>query len=155
MSQRPKTYTNDEKEMTIWNMHRHRQILLMALSFVFCWAPFGWVYLVKLIGIRDIDSRARSDMVPLLCVKLGSAVINPLIYVFENTKVRSMMKDPLLTIFIILKLRMDFYGVWIRLIIIFQLPITDEAKDGNTAEINSRPDRVLPISTPMIRRFSV
>ena len=100
MSQRPKTYNNDEKEMNIWNMHRHRQILLMALSFVFCWAPFGWVYLVKLIGIRDIDSRARSDMVPLLCVKLGSAVINPLIYVFENTKVRSMMKDPLLTIFI-------------------------------------------------------
>ena len=99
MSQRPKTYNNDEKEMNIWNMHRHRQILLMALSFVFCWAPFGWVYLVKLIGIRDIDSRARSDMVPLLCVKLGSAVINPLIYVFENTKVRSMMKDPLLTIF--------------------------------------------------------
>ena len=94
MSQRPKTYNNDEKEMNIWNMHRHRQILLMALSFVFCWAPFGWVYLVKLIGIRDIDSRARSDMVPLLCVKLGSAVINPLIYVFENTKVRSMMKDP-------------------------------------------------------------
>ena len=72
----------------------------MALSFVFCWAPFGWVYLVKLIGIRDIDSRARSDMVPLLCVKLGSAVINPLIYVFENTKVRSMMKDPPFTIFI-------------------------------------------------------
>ena len=99
MSQRPKTYNNDEKGMNIWNMHRHRQILLMALSFVFCWAPFGWVYLVKLIGIRDIDSRARSDMVPLLCVKLGSAVINPLIYVFENTKVRSMMKGQVLTTF--------------------------------------------------------
>ena len=87
MSQHRKTNNNDEKEMTILNMRRHRQILLMALSFVFCWAPFGWIYLVKLIGIRDIDSRARSDMVPLLCVKLGSAVINPLIYVFENTKV--------------------------------------------------------------------
>ena len=92
-SQHRKTYNHDEKEMTIWQMRRHRQILLMALSFVFCWAPFGWVYLVKLIGIRDIDSRARSDMVPLLCVKLGSAVINPLIYVFENSKVRSMVKD--------------------------------------------------------------
>ena len=94
--------------MTIWNMRRHRQILLMALSFVFCWAPFGWVYLVKLIGIRDIDSRARSDMVPLLCVKLGSAVINPLIYVFENTKV---ITNYLLHLSpqLILKLRMDFY----------------------------------------------
>ena len=86
--------------MTIWQMRRHRQILLMALSFVFCWAPFGWVYLVKLIGIRDIDSRARSDMVPLLCVKLGSAVINPLIYVFENSKVRSMVKDVINSTFI-------------------------------------------------------
>ena len=59
----------------------------MTLAFLICWAPFAWIYIVKLIGMRDIDSRTIYDMLPLLCVKLGCTVINPIVYVFEKKKV--------------------------------------------------------------------
>ena len=60
----------------------------MTLAFLICWAPFAWIYIVKLLGVRDIESRTIYDMLPLLCVKLGCTVINPIVYVFEKTKVR-------------------------------------------------------------------
>ena len=60
----------------------------MTLAFLICWAPFAWIYIVKLLGMRDIDSRTIYDMLPLLCVKLGCTVINPIVYVFEKKKVR-------------------------------------------------------------------
>ena len=52
-----------------------------------CWAPFGLVYLVKLLGFRTKKSNNAFDVLPLLCVKMGCAVINPIVYAFENTKV--------------------------------------------------------------------
>ena len=60
----------------------------MTLAFLICWAPFAWIYIVKLLGMRDIDSRTIYDMLPLLCVKIGCTVINPIVYVFEKKKVR-------------------------------------------------------------------
>ena len=60
----------------------------MTLAFLICWAPFAWIYIVKLLGMRDIDSRTIYDMLPLLCVKLGCTVINPIVYVFEKKRVR-------------------------------------------------------------------
>ena len=60
----------------------------MMCAFMLCWAPFAWIYIVKLLGLRNIDSRNIYDMLPLLCVKLGCSVINPIVYVFEKAEVK-------------------------------------------------------------------
>ena len=79
---------NDDEHQPFWKQYREKQIIVMSLAFLICWAPFAWIYIVKLLGMRDIDSRTIYDMLPLLCVKLGCTVINPIVYVFEKKKVR-------------------------------------------------------------------
>ena len=76
-------------EKPFLELHREAQLLIMSLSFVICWAPFGFVYLVKLLGFRDKDSRQKADVLTLLCVKLVCGILNPLIYSFEDNKVGS------------------------------------------------------------------
>ena len=60
---------------------------MMTLSFIVCWAPFGMVYLVKLLGFREKGSHHKSDVLTLLCVKLGCGIITPIVCVFENIQV--------------------------------------------------------------------
>ena len=79
---------NDDEHQPFWKQYREKQIIVMTLAFLICWAPFAWIYIVKLLGMRDIDSRTIYDMLPLLCVKLGCTVINPIVYVFEKKRVR-------------------------------------------------------------------
>ena len=69
---------------------RQRENLLMIIAFLICWAPFGWVYTIPLLGINETQSSkttVTSDALPLLTVKLGCAIINPLVYGYENSEV--------------------------------------------------------------------
>ena len=70
-------------------MVTHR-ILLMTVSFFISWAPFAWLYLVPLFGIQEKGPARTIDVIPLLIVRLGSAIINPLVYVFGNSEVRNL-----------------------------------------------------------------
>ena len=63
------------------------RILLMTLSFLISWAPFAWVYLFPLFRTQDVDPSKASDVLPLITAKLGSSIINPLVYVFGNSEV--------------------------------------------------------------------
>merc|ERR1711899_561586 len=68
---------------------RQRENLLMIIAFLICWAPFGWVYTIPLLGINETQSSkttVTSDALPLLTVKLGCAIINPLVYGYENSE---------------------------------------------------------------------
>ena len=49
-------------------------------------APFGLVYLTKLIGLREPEQRGTFMGLEMLCVKLGCTVLNPIVYVFEKAK---------------------------------------------------------------------
>ena len=60
--------------------------ILMTLAFVVCWAPLGVLYCVPIQSIIKTEAR-RSNILPLLTVKFGCAIINPLVYVFENNEV--------------------------------------------------------------------
>ena len=60
---------------------------MMTLSFIISWAPFGMVYLVKLLGFREKGSHHKSDVLTLLCVKLGCGIITPIVCVFDDTQV--------------------------------------------------------------------
>ena len=60
--------------------------ILMTLAFVVCWAPLGVLYCVPIQSMIKKEAR-RSNILPLLTVKFGCAIINPLVYVFENTEV--------------------------------------------------------------------
>ena len=63
------------------------RILLMTLSFLISWGPFAWVYLVPLFRTQDVDLPKVFDVLPLITAKLGSSIINPLVYVFGNSEV--------------------------------------------------------------------
>ncbi len=63
------------------------RILLMTISFLISWAPFTLVYLLPLFRTKDVDPSKASDVLPLITAKLGSAIINPLVYVFGNSEV--------------------------------------------------------------------
>ena len=67
--------------------HREIQLIMMTLSFIISWAPFGMVYLVKLLGFREKVSHHKSDVLTLLCVKLGCGIITPIVCVFDDTQV--------------------------------------------------------------------
>ena len=58
----------------------------MTLAFIVCWAPLGVLYCVPIQSIIKTEAR-RSNILPLLTVKFGCAIINPLVYVFENNEV--------------------------------------------------------------------
>ena len=60
---------------------------MTTLSFLVSWAPFGMVYLVKLLGFREKGSHHKSDVLTLLCVKLGCGIITPIVCVFEDIQV--------------------------------------------------------------------
>ena len=64
------------------------QILLMTLSFVISWGPFCWMYCAPLMVFKEKGPARSTDVLPLLSVKLGCAIINPLVYGFENIEVR-------------------------------------------------------------------
>ena len=62
----------------------------MILAFTICWIPFGWVYIIPLLGITDkgtTHTTSTSDVIPMLSVKFGCAIINPLLYSYENSEV--------------------------------------------------------------------
>ena len=75
--------------MQLLNECRRRENLLMIISFLISWVPFGWVYSIPLLGIHGKDERTTvtSDALPLLTVKFGCAIINPLVYGYENSEV--------------------------------------------------------------------
>ena len=81
--QNPEHATNK----SFWDNRRESQILVMSLTYLVSWTPFGWLYLAKLLGFTSKDSQSGTDMIALLCVKFGCAIINPLVHVFENSKV--------------------------------------------------------------------
>jgi len=67
----------------------------MILAFLICWLPFGWVYTIPLFGIEekeDTNSTTPSNVFPLLAVKFGCAIINPLIYGYEKAEVNIILK---------------------------------------------------------------
>ena len=78
--QKQKSFIQREKMVT-------NRILLMTLSFLISWAPFTWVYLLPLFRTQDGDPSKASDVLPLITAKLGSSIINPLVYVFGNSEV--------------------------------------------------------------------
>ena len=59
----------------------------MVLAFLFSWVPFGWMYVLPLLDIQQRGHRATTDVLPLFAVKLGCAIINPLVYSFTNLQV--------------------------------------------------------------------
>ena len=75
------------KNKPFFGAHREIQLIMMTLSFIVCWAPFGMVYLVKLLGFREKGSHHKSDVLTLLCVKLGCGIITPIVRVFVNIQV--------------------------------------------------------------------
>ena len=80
--------TNEvSKNKPFFGAHREIQLIMMTLSFIVCWAPFGMVYLVKLLGFREKGSHHKSDVLTLLCVKLACGIITPIVCVFENIQV--------------------------------------------------------------------
>ena len=78
--QKQKSFIQREKMVT-------NRILLMTLSFLISWGPFAWVYLVPLFRTQDVDLSKASHVLPLITAKLGSSIINPLVYVFGNSEV--------------------------------------------------------------------
>ena len=75
--------------MQLLNECRRRENLLMIIAFLISWVPFGWVYSIPLLGIHGKNERTTvtSDALPLLTVKFGCAIINPLVYGYENSEV--------------------------------------------------------------------
>ena len=59
----------------------------MVLAFLFSWVPFGWMYLLPLLDIQQRGNTNTTDVLPLFAVKLGCAIINPLVYSFTNLQV--------------------------------------------------------------------
>ena len=59
----------------------------MILGFIISWGPFAWIYIPTVFGFSEKPTRNTNDLVPLLMVKLGCALINPIVYVFEDYEV--------------------------------------------------------------------
>ena len=60
----------------------------MLLTFIVTWAPFVVVYFLPLLGIIDKGNVKTSDVLPVLTIKLGCTIMNPLVYVFQEPVVR-------------------------------------------------------------------
>ena len=67
--------------------YHRREHLIMILGFIISWGPFAWIYIPTVFGFSEKPTRTTNDIVPLLMVKLGCALINPIVYVFENYEV--------------------------------------------------------------------
>ena len=61
----------------------------MMLTFILTWSPFVVVYFLPLIGVIKKESVTTSDVVPVLTIKLGCTIMNPLVYVFQEPEVRN------------------------------------------------------------------
>ena len=59
----------------------------MVLAFVVCWVPFGWMYFLPLAGLEEKGTLKTTAIIPLLFVKLGCTIMNPLVYSFDNIEV--------------------------------------------------------------------
>ena len=77
--------------LQLWTQCRKRESMVMILAFFICWAPFGWIYTIPLLGVKEGQEESKSSttshVLPLLTVKFGCAILNPLVYGFENTQV--------------------------------------------------------------------
>ena len=60
----------------------------MLLTFIVTWSPFVVAYLLPLLGIIEKGNVKTSDVLPVLAIKLGCAIMNPLVYVFQEPEVR-------------------------------------------------------------------
>ena len=60
----------------------------MLLTFIVTWAPFVVVYFLPLLGIIEKGNVKTSDVLPVLTIKLGCTIMNPLVYVFQEPEVR-------------------------------------------------------------------
>ena len=60
----------------------------MLLTFIVTWAPFVVVYFLPLLGIIEKGNVKTSDLLPVLTIKLGCTIMNPLVYVFQEPEVR-------------------------------------------------------------------
>ena len=69
------------------NQYHRREHLIMILGFLLCWTPFAWLYVPVVMGLKDKPARKSSDVLPLLMVKFGCSIINPIIYKFEKYEV--------------------------------------------------------------------
>ena len=61
----------------------------MMITFIVTWAPFMVTYFLPLVGILEKQSVKTSDVLPILTLKLGCTIMNPLVYVFQESEVRS------------------------------------------------------------------
>ena len=77
--------------MQILKQSLEKEALLIILAFLISWAPFGLTYMTYLVGIDENDTERDSNVIPLLTVKFGSAMINPLVYNFENSEVKYLL----------------------------------------------------------------
>ena len=60
----------------------------MLLTFIVTWAPFVVVYFLPLLGIIEKGNVKTSDVLPVLTIKLGCTIMNPLVYVFQEPEAR-------------------------------------------------------------------
>ena len=67
--------------------YHRREHLIMILGFIISWGPFAWIYIPTVFGFSEKPTRNTNDIVPLLMVKIGCALINPIVYVFEDYEV--------------------------------------------------------------------
>ena len=74
------------EQLEIKRYHR-REHLIMILGFIISWGPFAWIYIPTVFGFSEKPTRNTNDIVPLLMVKIGCALINPIVYVFEDYEV--------------------------------------------------------------------
>ena len=61
----------------------------MMITFLVTWAPFIVAYFLPLVGILEKRNVKTSDVLPILTLKLGCTIMNPLVYVFQESEVRS------------------------------------------------------------------
>ena len=76
--------------LQLWTQCRKRESMVMILAFFICWAPFGWIYTIPFLGVKQNEESTfstTSHVLPLLTVKFGCAILNPLVYGFENSQV--------------------------------------------------------------------
>ena len=61
----------------------------MMITFIVTWAPFIVTYFLPLVGILEKQSVKPTDVLPILTLKLGCTIMNPLVYVFQESEVRN------------------------------------------------------------------
>ena len=83
-------------QLTLKRYHR-RHHLVMMITFIVTWAPFIVTYFLPLIGILEKQGVKTTDVLPILTLKLGCTIMNPLVYVFQESEVRNHYNSKCLT----------------------------------------------------------